>query len=203
MKGRINMPVYKMEGKKNGLQKYRVRINYTDNEGKAKQLDRVAYGMEAAKALERQLNFDLKEETAKKLTIEELYDEFMEVKKHEVRESTLNNIKRNLVRYVVEPLKKQRIDKLNMSILQKWKTSIEDYDKENNEGLAIATKRHIFAQFTSMLNYAVKMEYISKNYLNSLGNFKDACEIKKEINYYTPEEFLKFVSAARKEAEKK
>lgn len=31
------MPIYKMEGKKNGKQKYRVRINYIDSFGKAKQ----------------------------------------------------------------------------------------------------------------------------------------------------------------------
>ena len=27
------MPIYKMDGKKNGLQKYRVRINFTDSSG--------------------------------------------------------------------------------------------------------------------------------------------------------------------------
>ena len=35
------MPIYKMQGKKDGLQKYRVRINYTDRSGKPRQLDRV------------------------------------------------------------------------------------------------------------------------------------------------------------------
>ena len=50
------MPIYKMQGKKDGLQKYRVRINYTDRSGKPHQLDRVAYGAEAAKELERQLS---------------------------------------------------------------------------------------------------------------------------------------------------
>lgn len=38
------MPIYKMKGKKDGKQQYRVRINYTDNFGKAKQIDRIAYG---------------------------------------------------------------------------------------------------------------------------------------------------------------
>ena len=32
------MPVYKMDGKKDGKQAYRVRINYTDRAGKHKQL---------------------------------------------------------------------------------------------------------------------------------------------------------------------
>lgn len=32
----IFMPIYKMDGKKDGLQKYRVRINFTDSPGKIK-----------------------------------------------------------------------------------------------------------------------------------------------------------------------
>ncbi len=74
------MPIYKMDGKKDGLQKYRVRVNYTDREGKSRQLDRVAYGKDAAKELERQLNHDLSEETTKKITLQQLYDEYISVK---------------------------------------------------------------------------------------------------------------------------
>ena len=63
------MPIYKMDGKKDGLQKYRVRINYVDNAGKSRQIDRVAYGKEAAKDLERQLTVNFREETMPKMCI--------------------------------------------------------------------------------------------------------------------------------------
>lgn len=66
------MPIYKMDGKKDGLQKYRVRINYIDQQGKARQLDRVAYGSQAAKDLERQLNMELTRNPTVKLTLEDL-----------------------------------------------------------------------------------------------------------------------------------
>ena len=56
------MPIYKMDGKKDGKQKYRVRINYIDNLGKSHQIDRVAYGSEEAKQLERELNYKRSEE---------------------------------------------------------------------------------------------------------------------------------------------
>ena len=46
---------------KNGRQKYLVRINYSDQFGKPKQLTRVAYGSEEAKQLERELEAELKE----------------------------------------------------------------------------------------------------------------------------------------------
>ena len=55
------MPIYKVEGiKKDGLQKYNVRVNYTSDDGKAKQLTRTAYGLEKAKDLERKLIDEIK-----------------------------------------------------------------------------------------------------------------------------------------------
>ena len=52
------MPHYKVKDKnkndikKDGLQKYIVRVNYTTSDGKQKQLTRIAYGLEPAKDLE-------------------------------------------------------------------------------------------------------------------------------------------------------
>lgn len=51
------------------------------------------------------------------------------------------------------------------------------------------------------MNYAVKMEYIPTNPLTKVGNFKDSNVIKKEMLYYTPEEFKKFITVARDCAE--
>ena len=50
------MPIYKTGDKKDGLTKYKVRVNYTDDSGKAHSLTRVAYGLDAAKMLEAQLH---------------------------------------------------------------------------------------------------------------------------------------------------
>ena len=96
----IFMPIYKMDGKKDGLQKYRVRINFTDSSGKSKQIDRVAYGKEVAKELERQLMHNLSNETLKRITLQELYDEYIAVKKFEVRENSMGTITGRLELYV-------------------------------------------------------------------------------------------------------
>ena len=39
------MPIYKTDIRKDGKQQYRVRINYTTNDGKYKQIERSAYGL--------------------------------------------------------------------------------------------------------------------------------------------------------------
>lgn len=115
------MPIYKMEGKKDGLQKYRVRINYVDRDGKSKQLDRVAYGKENAKELERQLNCDMKsgELTTVKITVQQLCDEYLAVMSHELRETTMSDKRGKFKRYILPELGTVSITKLTAPRLQK------------------------------------------------------------------------------------
>lgn len=193
----VFMPIYKMDGKKDGLQKYRVRINYVDVNGKSKQIDRVAYGNPAAKALEAKLLHEIHEETpAAKLTVSALYEEYIDVKKADVRETSLENTKRILTGRVIPYLGDVKIDKLNNSVLQDWKTTMNDM------GLSISTKQNTFGEFRTMMNYAVKMGYISKNPLPLVGNFKDPYEThqKEKLQYYTADEFKKYIAVARKNA---
>ena len=189
------MPIYKMNGKKDGKQKYRVRVNYTDRLGKAKQIDRVAYGLDKAKQLERELNYQLKQEIpTAKMTVQDLYDEYIEVKKHEIRETSLDTNERNLKKYVLEPLGNYKLSKLNVAVLQKWKQDMEQ------KGLSTKTKQNRYGEFRTLLNYAVKMEYIPRNPLLKVGNFKAPFETKKEMQYYTADEFKKFIQKAKEEA---
>jgi hypothetical protein len=62
-------------------------------------------------------------------------------------------------------------------------------------------KQNIFGEFRALMNYAVKMEYIPKNPLTVVGNFRNPYENKKEMDFYTPEEFKKYIQAAKKQAE--
>ena len=102
IKGVIKMPIYKVGNlKKDGLQKYHVHINYVADNGQKKQITRSVYGIDVAKNLERRLENEIKvqhEMHTKKMTVKQLYDEYIAVKKYEVREITLyrsdNMIKR-------------------------------------------------------------------------------------------------------------
>lgn len=187
------MPINKVPGeKKDGLQKYRIRVNYVDAHGKYKQIERTAYGMDEAKAVERQLQMKVEsKELTTSMTVQQLYDEYMKAKRYEIRETTWDKTRRNLERYVLPTMKTVRIDKLNARVLQQWKSDIEEQE------LAIKTRKNIFSEFRALLNYAVRMEYLPRNPLTVVGNFKDAYSVKKEMDYYTAEEFQQFISAAR------
>jgi integrase len=195
------MPIYKVNGvKKDGLQKYNVRVNYISDSGKPKQLTRTAYGSEAAKDLERRLVGEIKdkgENSTKKMTVQELFDEYAAVKKYEVRETSHYRNSQDYRLFIQPTMANVRIDKLSAPMLQEWKVSIE------KKGYALKTKHHAYAMFRAILNYAVKMEYLTKNPLLVVGNFKDSLHTKPEMDYYTPQEFTQFITTARELAEEK
>ena len=181
--------------KKDGKIKYRVRVNYTDSYGNNKQIERTAYGADEAKQLERELIHSVKEEIpTKKMTFGQLYEEYKKAKKHETRQSTQYTIETRLKNHVLPTFENVRLDRMNIPSLQNWK------QKLNDSSLSIGMKKSVYKNFSSVLNFAVKMEYISKNPLKSVGNFKDPLDIVEEMDFYVPEEFKKFISAAREYA---
>jgi len=182
--------------KKDGKQKYRVRINYTDSYGNNKQIERTAYGADEAKQLERELTHSVKEETpTKKMTFGQLCKEYFDVCESETKESTQLNKSSRVRIHILPTFGNVRLDRLNIPILQKWKKELNEKD------LKFETKRLIFRTFSGILNYAVKMEYMPKNPLDQIGNYKAPLEEVKEMDFYTPEEFQLFISEARKDAE--
>jgi len=194
------MPIYRAKGKKDGLQKYIVRVNYISDSGEAKQLSRIAYGLDVAKDLERDLNNSLKDKSElpiKKITVQELFNEYIEVKQYEIRKRSIIKIQQNYDCYIKPSFNNYHIDRITVQDVQTWKLTMEKKD------LAFSTKQIAFIYFSAMMNYAVKMEYLQKNPFLKIGNFKNTLNIKPEMSIYTPEEFKKFILSAKEIAEEK
>lgn len=192
------MPINKTNKKKNGLQGYRVRVNYTDMNGNPQQVERMAYGLSEAQLLEKQLLIEFKERkeiSKSKVTINQLVEEYGEYHKIEVKASSLDSIMKTLRLRVQPYLGECRLDKLTQPRLAEWKVTIGKQD------LSDATKKNAYSIFVALLNYAVKMQYIPKNPLAILGNFKDSSDVSKQpqkLRYYTSEQFQKYISTAKK-----
>ena len=191
------MPIYKMKGSKDGKQKYRVVINFQDNLGRNKQIQRVTYGSGEGKAFEIQLNMEIKEKPpTSRMTVQMLYDEYSKAVKNELRESTFHKNTTTLENHVLPHLKDTPLDKLTAPVIQNWKNTIDESD------LSIRTKKNIFSCFRALLNWGIKLDYLQTNILLKVGNFKSSELISHNIDYYTAEEFKKFIKAAREYAEK-
>ena len=193
------MPIYKQDGKKDGLQKYRVIVCYTDRDGRYQQVSRTVYGKDEARQAEAALLDEYpKSQPAARLTVGELAEEYLKNKKSEVRATTWDKTRRNLELYVIPHLGSQRLDRLSVSTLQDWKAEIGERD------LAITTKRNIYRELSALINYAVKVGHLPKNPLSSVGNFRDAhfTATPETLHYYTADQFLAFLSAAQTDAAK-
>ena len=188
------MPIYKMDGKKDNKQKYRVFVNYVDGAGKYQKKSKIVYGMDEAKECERLLSSQIKEDKPiAKMTVQNFLDEYIANKKHEVRQSSLEKSQRILKNHIVPHLGTLKLEALNAKKLQEWKTLIAEKD------ISVKTKQNIYKELHAFLNYGVKLEYFPRNPLDNIGNFKDVyfeSETKK-FNYYTAEEFKKFISVAK------
>lgn len=194
------MPIAKVEGSRNGLQKYRVRVNYTDVNGEYRQMERVAYGKAEAMLVERQMTADVSDAAnTHRMTVQELFDEYMQDKKANTRETTYEKVRRIVEAEILPKLGDVRIDRLGVKQLQEWKNRISERD------LKTTTKNNHYRELSAMLNYAEKRGYIAKNPLRQLGRFRDAYQqaTSEKIHYYTAEEFLRYISVAHNEAKEK
>jgi len=196
------MPIYKETGSKDGKQKYRVKLNYTDAMGKHQQLVRVAYGREEAKDLERRLAYELKNaDPAKRMTVQQLYDEYVASTKSQLRETSHEKNVATISQHVLPSVGKLRLDKLTSHALAAWKREIDNKEVRGGGLLTLRSKQNIYSVFATMLNYAVKLDYLPTNPLKKLGNFTGTAEITEDMNYYTAEEFQRFAAAAKERAE--
>lgn len=196
------MPINKMKDKngklikKDGKQKYRVRINYVDIYGENKQIERKVYGLDEAKQIEQELLYSVKKETpAQKLSVSELFKEYINAKKSEIRETTLKKKCEIIEHHILPYLENCKLDKLNAKVLQQWKQEVD-----NVGNLSIGMKKKIYGEFRAMLNFAVMLEYLPKNPLLKVGNFKAPLETHKEMLFYTSEEFRKYITVAKEKA---
>ncbi len=190
------MPIYKIDKKKDGKQGYKVQINYTDKNGVYRQKAKTVYGLPEARLAEQNLTYTAGVENinATRLTINDLFEEYIISKRAEVRQTSLDKSIGNLEKHILPYLGTIKLDKLDTRALQNWKNAISDTT------LAIRTKQNLYTELRAMLNYAVKMDYLNSNPLPKVGNFKDVYFDKPadKIHYYTIEQFKKYISVAEK-----
>jgi integrase len=186
------MPITKTQGKKDGLQRYRVRVNYTDSQGKQRRIERIVYGLPEAKETERRLVLELTKAPAQKMTVADLCAEYLDSKKNSVRASSLAELEKQYRLRVVPYIGKKHIAGLTLKDLQAWKNAL------NDTGLSVTTKKNTFAALRAAFSYAERMEYIAGNPVKRVGNFVDV-EFKPhdEMQYYTPEQFVKYIAVAK------
>ena len=178
-----------------------MRLNYTDRNGQYKRIERTVYGKDAAKNMGLQLMESVKKEPsrASRMTVKDLYAQYMDAKKTETRATTCDKSRRNLEYYIIPTLGDVKLSNLSAVRLQEWKNEIGEKE------LSITTKRNIYKELSTMLNYALRMDLLPKNPLSGVGTFREPNFEKpaEKLHYYTPEQYHRFIAEAKKDTDRR
>ena len=201
------MPIYKIKGeKRDGLQKYRVVVNYTDENGKKRTVERREYGKAQAERTEAMLRAKVeagaatKEDVkAKPITVKELAKLYETEHGKEIRATTLAKKKEILAAYVVPFLGEKPVRSLSLEDLQKWRAWL------NEKPLKASTKNNGYRDLRAILNFAVAHGYLKASPMKAVAVFRDPYKETEAVRlrYYTADEWKKYLVEATKEAEQK
>ena len=176
------MPVYYNEGKKT----WKYRTYADDVYGNRKQFEKSGFKTkrEALKA-ERELKDDGCLEC--NMTFDQLCNEYLDFKKVKLKEQSYRKINSNFKNHILPYFRNYKVKDINVSTYLKWQKIIEQkgFKHKFNTGL--------HGSVVSILNYAVNFHGLKMNIASKVGNFKCKTDLKRNVDFWTFEEFQKFI----------
>lgn len=167
-----------------------VFIQYSKGlDGKRHQYQSQAYMTEeeATQAEKAYLNKYKDVEVNPHMTFKEAYTIYYEYQKDKIKDSTLKTY-RDRIKYM-GLLDNVELVNLNWDLYQKWRAQI------NKTNLCDRYKTDIQKFIKQVINFAEKQwDFNLRKFYNKLEPFKTPGALKKEMDFYEPEEFFKFIS---------
>lgn len=167
-----------------------VFIQYSKGlDGKRHQYQSQAYMTEeeAIDAEKEYLNKYKDVEVNPHMTFKEAYTIYYEYQKDKIKDSTLKTY-RDRIKYM-SLLDNVELVNLNWDLYQKWRAQI------NKTNLCDRYKTDIQKFIKQVINFAEKQwDFNLRKFYNKLEPFKTPGALKKEMDFYEPEEFFKFIS---------
>lgn len=167
-----------------------VFIQYSKGlDGKRHQYQSQAYMTEeeAIQAEKEYLNKYKDVEVNPHMTFKEAYTIYYEYQKDKIKDSTLKTY-RDRIKYM-GLLDNVELVNLNWDLYQKWRAQI------NKTNLCDRYKTDIQKFIKQVINFAEKQwDFNLRKFYNKLEPFKTPGALKKEMDFYEPEEFFKFIS---------
>ena len=169
--------------------KYSFTLRYTDIYGDTKQYTSKGYDTKKEAELE-EAKFRIKVDENKvnntNLTFNQIFIEYIEYKKKELKIQTIKKIE-NLFK-IFKPIEEIKIKDFNLQKYKQFRIYIE------NKNYSVEYNNKIIGLLKRLIKYSNKYYNTSDSMLNFIENFKRVNEIKKEMQFFTYEEFQKFIS---------
>ena len=169
---------------KSGI-KYSFTLRYKDIYGNTKQYTSKGYNTKREAELEEakfRIKIQEKKTTFTSITFKDVYQEYIEYKSKLVKLQTLNKIK-ELSKYL-EPIMNIKVNDLDLATYNKLNLYVD------KEGYSVNHKNKILNLLKSLVNYSHKYYNTSDTILTFIENYKEVNPFKKEMQFFTYEEFL-------------
>lgn len=164
---------------------YYVSVYVEDKNGEKKRVMRRGFKTQAeAKRAEADIIFNYSKEFLENPTFKELSKEYLEWYKLRRKASSYRKIESMINVRILPKLKNKRIQEITRRDVMRLQN-----DFLNQYTVNSAKRTHTV--LSSVLNYAIKMEYLSNNVAREVGNIQANQE--KRMEYWTLEEFKEFI----------
>lgn len=141
-----------------------------------------------AKFAESEFVKELNEKAVGKIKFKIIYDEYFEHQKMQIKESSFYTTKQKAEKHIAPFFNNMYCDQIGTNTIRKWK------DDMNNKNLSLNYKSYIFILLKTIMNYGAKYYNVDNRSIVLDGNFKESNVTKKEMLFWTLEEFNKFDS---------
>lgn len=177
------MPVYRNKTNKN----WRFRTYTNDVFGNRKQYERTGFATKK-EAQEAEMKFRMNEKVGiSKITFNELWLEYKEYKKLQLKAQSFRSVESRFKNHILPYFKNYKIDKITNNVYLKWQIEIEKL------GYKYKYNSSLHGAMVNILNYAIKFHGLKDNIATLTGNFKRKTELKKNVDFWTYEEYQKFI----------
>ena len=190
------MPVYNESDKKKWTKDKRhwyFRCTYEDINGNKKRYKSKMYSTKN-EAKDGEADFLRKVKIGKynddKMTFEDLYFEWLEMRKKVLKSGTFYELKVNSDKNILFPLKNIKLKDFNITILNNW-------EKNLNQNLSINYKNKMIKRLKTILKYARDNYNFNPKIVSYLQPIKDErpqSSPNDNLNYWTLEDFNQFIS---------
>lgn len=173
---------------KSGI-KYSYTLRYKDIYGNTKQYTSKGYDTKKEAELEEakfRIKIQEKKVSFNNITFDDVFKEYIEYKSKSVKVQTLNKIK-DLYKHF-EPIKNIKVNDLELNTYNKFTLYIEQ------KGNTVNWNNKVLNLLRSMIYYSHKFYNTSDTILAFIENYKEVNPFKKEMQFFTYEEFQKFIS---------
>lgn len=169
--------------------KYCFTLRYTDIYGNTKQYTSKGYETKKEAELEEakfRIKVDENKITTSNMTFKIAFLEYLEYCKDKMKVQSLRKLENQSK--IFEPLFNIKINEFNIQNYKQLQLYMD------HKGYSIEYKNKVLGLLKRVIKYSNKYHNTNDNMLNFIENYKRVNEMKKEMEFFTYEEFQKFIS---------